>query len=115
MNFDAFLETQNDLARDTAFALLNALVGCDVTTLADDEDPVIEEDLDSIMSVIEGAENVLDEMGMGDMICRPYYSLQKNDAAEEERIPCYLTRESDPCGCKECPYLKLLEQNKGDE
>ena len=115
MDFDTFLETQNDLARDAAYALLNALVGCDVTVLADDEEPAVEEDLDSIESLTESAEGVLDEMGMGDMICRPFYSLQESEAKEEKRIPCYQARESDPCGCRECPYLKLLEQNKGDE
>ena len=109
MSFDEFMLAQNDLARDAAYALLNALVGCDVSTLDDDEEPAVEEDLDSIESLIEAAERELDELGLGDMICRPSYSLYNKDG-EEKRVPCYLNQDEAECKHPDCPYKKLFNE-----
>lgn len=107
MSFDEFMITQNDLARDAAYKLLNALVGCDVDTI--DDEPAVEEDLDSIESVIEAAEGELDELGLGDMICRPSYSLYNKDG-EEKRVPCYLNQDEAECKHPDCPFKKLINE-----
>lgn len=112
--FDDYMLQQHDLISYYAHALLNALVRCDVEALADDEPPVIEEDVDGIESLAEAAEGVLDELGMGGLICRPYYTWLKSAAGAEgdgERIPCYL---DDECGNPECPFAAERPKPQAD-